>query len=182
MDRYIDVLQGTFVLALVSPLSTNKGKELVKTSKYYLYDQGIVNTIVQDFRPIESRPDAGVIREAFVFWELKKHADIRYAIKYWRTSDGNEVDFVLEKDRGLLPIEVKSGWKRGKVPPGLAAFFRYYPETKDGVVLYDGPEELRVEDGRTIHFAPLHKAALCLGLLKTTRSPTDAAIASRRVN
>lgn len=165
VDRYIDVMQGTFVLALVPPLSSNKAKELVRTNKYYLYDQGVVNTIAQDFRPLELRPDAGAIREAFVFWELKKRADIRYAIKYWRTSDGKEVDFVLEKDRALLPIEVKSGWKPGKVPPGLAAFFRYYPEAREGVVLYDGPEAQSDEGGHTVRFAPLHKAAACLALL-----------------
>jgi len=162
----LDVLQGTFVLTLVPPLSANKSKELVKTSKYYLYDQGVVNTIIQDFRPLERRPDAGSIREAFVFWELKKHADIRYAVKYWRTSDGKEVDFVLEKDRSFLPIEVKSGWKEGKVnPQDLAAFFRYYPDTRDGVVLYDGPELLVQEEGHRIHFVPLYKAALCRSLL-----------------
>lgn len=165
LDRYLEVLQGTFVLALVPPLSNNKAKELVKTNKFYLYDQGVVNTIIQDFRPLELRSDAGAIREAFVFWELTKRADVRYAIKYWRTADGKEVDFVLEKDRALLPIEVKSGWKPGKVPPGLAAFFNYYPEVKDGVVLYDGPELTCSDGSHTVHFAPLHKAAACLALL-----------------
>ena len=165
VERYLEILQGTFVLALVPPLFSNKSKELVKTSKYYLYDQGVINTIIQDFRPLELRPDGGVIREAFVFWELKKYADLRYLIKYWRTSDGKEVDFVLEKNRALLPIEVKSGWKAGKVPPGMAAFFRYYPDVLDGVVLYDGPERIVQLDGHRIHFAPLHKAAACLGFL-----------------
>lgn len=165
IDRYLEVLQGTFVLALVPPLSTNKAKELVKTNKFYLYDQGVVNTIIQDFRPPELRGDGGTIREAFVFWELKKHADIRYTITYWRTSDGKEVDFVLEKDRSLLPIEVKSGWKAGKVPPGLAAFFRYYPEVREGVVLYDGPEQISQDGVHTIHFAPLYKASSCFTLL-----------------
>ena len=165
LDRYLEVLQGTFVLALVPPLSNNKAKELVKTNKFYLYDQGMVNTIIQDFRRLDLRSDAGAVREAFVFWELIKRADIRYAIKYWRTADGKEVDFVLEKDRVLLPIEVKSGWKPGKVPPGLAAFFQYYPEVSDGVVLYDGPEHISRDGSHTIHFAPLHKAVACLALL-----------------
>jgi hypothetical protein len=165
IDRYLEILQGTYVLALVPPFFTNKVKELVKTNKFYLYDQGVLNTIIQDFRPLELRPDAGIIRETFVFWELKKHADIRYNISYWRTVEGKEVDFILEKDRSLLPIEVKSGWKTGKVPPGLAAFFRYYPEVKDGVVLYDGPEQICQDGAHTIHFAPLWKAASCFSLL-----------------
>jgi len=158
IDRYLEVLQGTFVVSLLPPLSSNKGKELVKTNKFYVYDQGVVNSIVQDFRPLDARPDSGMLREAFVFWELKKHMDIRHSLKYWRTADGSEVDFVLEKDRELLPIEVKSSWKAGKIPSGLSTFFRYYPEARSGVVLYEGPETTVVHEGRAVHFAPLYKA------------------------
>jgi len=166
IDRYIDVLQGTYVLALVPPLSTNKGKELVRTNKYYLYDQGVINAIVQDFRPVSLRPDAGMIREAFVFWELRKTIDIRYSIRYWRTADGKEVDFVLERDRVLLPVEVKSGWKTGKIPPGIKQFFSYYPETRAAVVLYDGAESIAEHEGRRIYFEPLFKASRIPALLE----------------
>lgn len=165
VDRYLDVLQGTFVLALVPPLSTNKSKELVRTNKYYLYDQGVINAIVQDFRPAAQRPDAGMIREAFVYWELRKTVDIRYSIRYWRTADGKEVDFVLERDRALLPVEVKSSWKTGKLPPGIKHFFTYYPETRAAVVLYDGAEAMVEYEGRRIYFEPLYKASRIPALL-----------------
>lgn len=158
IERYLDVLAGTFVLALLPPLSKNKGKELTKTPKFYLYDQGIINSIIQDFREIELRPDAGTLREQFVFWELKKHCDIRYSLHYWRTADRKEVDFVLEKDRALLPIEVKSSWTPPAIPSGLRHFLEYYPETRSAVVLYDGPERLSQHGACTIYFAPLHKA------------------------
>jgi len=166
VDRYLDVLQGTYVLALVPPLSTNKGKELVRINKYYLYDQGVINAIVQDFRPTAQRPDAGMIREAFVYWELRKTVDIRYSIHYWRTADGKEVDFVLERDRAFLPIEVKSNWKTGKLPPGIRHFFRFYPETRVAVVLYDGPEAMVEDEGRRVYFEPLYKASRIPALLE----------------
>ena len=165
IDRYLEVLQGTFVVSLVPPLSSNKGKELVKTNKFYFYYQGVVNTIVQDFRPLDARPDSGMLREAFVFWELKKHIDVRHSLKYWRTADGSEVDFVLEKDRELLPIEVKSSWKPGKIPSGLSTFWRYYPEAKSGIVLYDGPEMTCAHEGHEVHFAPLYKAGRVVEVL-----------------
>ena len=169
VDRYLDVLQGTYVMALVPPLSTNKSKELVRTNKYYLYDQGVINAIVQDFRPPALRPDAGMIREAFVYWELRKTVDIRYSIHYWRTADGKEVDFVLERDRMLLPVEVKSSWKTGKLPPGIKHFFNYYPETLVAVVLYDGAEATVVHEGRRIYFEPLYKASRIPALLDGVR-------------
>lgn len=159
VDRHIEVLEGTFVLSLVKPLSGNGNKELVKTPKYFLYDQGVINAIVQDFRPAHLRPDQGALYEQFVYWELKKNLDVRFQIKYWRTADGKEVDFIVEKDREFLPVEVKSAWPTGKIPPGLVHFFAAYPETKTGVVLYDGPEREVETNSRKVIFAPLFKAA-----------------------
>ena len=158
IDHYLDVLTGTFVLALLPPLANNRGKELTKTPKFYLYDQGIINSVIQDFRNIGLRPDAGMLREQFVFWELRKNLDIRYSLHYWRTTDGKEVDFVLRKDQELLPIEVKTLWKPPALPPGLRHFLDLYPETRNALVLYDGPEHQNRRGSCTIHFAPLHKA------------------------
>jgi predicted AAA+ superfamily ATPase len=155
----------TFVLALLPPLTNNRGKELTKTPKFYLYDQGIVNSIIQDFRSIDLRPDAGMLREQFVFWELKKSIDIRFSLHYWRTTDGKEVDFVLRKDQELFPIEVKSSWNPPALPTGLRHFLTFYPETRKAVVLYDGPERTSRHGPCVVHFAPLHKAFALPGFL-----------------
>jgi predicted AAA+ superfamily ATPase len=165
IDRYLDVLVGTFVLALLPPLTNNRGKELTKTPKFYLYDQGIVNSIIQDFRSIDLRPDAGMLREQFVFWELKKSIDIRFSLHYWRTTDGKEVDFVLRKDQELFPIEVESSWNPPALPTGLRQFLTFYPETRKAVVLYDGPERTSRHGPCVVHFAPLHKAFALPGFL-----------------
>ncbi len=133
--------------------------------KAYLYDQGVVNAIARDFREPGSRPDIGRLNEHFAFWEIRKSLDIRYSLFYWRTTDGKEVDFVLEKDRQYLPIEVKSAWTAGKVPPGIRGFFSYYPETRSALVLYDGTDKTIELEGRTIRFAPLYKASRAISLL-----------------
>lgn len=165
IDRHIDVMEGTFVLSLVRPLARNGGKELTKTPKYFFYDQGVLNSIIQDFRPAHLRQDAGILNEQFVYWELKKNADIRFQVKYWRTSDGKEVDFVLEKDKALLPIEVKSAWPSGKVPSGMAHFLKEYPDTHTAVVLYEGPETMIRHHDAQIFFLPLYKACRVFSLL-----------------
>ncbi len=157
IDRHLDVLTGTYVLSLLPPLSQNKGKELVKTPKFYFYDQGVLNSIIQDFRPLHLRQDQGMMNEQFVYWELKKNLDIRYRLAYWRTADGKEVDFILEKDREYLPIEVKTTAAE-KIPSGILHFFSYYPETRAAVILHDGPEAVQSHEGRRIFFAPLYKA------------------------
>ncbi len=162
VERYLEVLQGTFVLAILPPFANNRGKELSKTPKYYLYDQGIINSIIQDFRPLDARQDSGLMREQFVFWELRKNMEIRFSLKYWRTTDGKKVDFVLQKDAELLPIEVKSSWKPGKLPAGLRSFLGLYPETHKAAVLYDGPEHTVSSGSCTVQFSPLYKAQAIL--------------------
>lgn len=156
--RQIEVMVGTYVIGLLKPLFTNKTKEIVKTPKVFFYDQGIANVIARDFRPYDARPDKGAILEQFVYWELVKSLDVRYSLHYWRTTDKQEVDFVLAKDRQYLPIEVKASWNKQSIPPGLKAFFKYYPETTHAVILTDCIDhEMRYHD-KTIYFVPIYKS------------------------
>lgn len=158
VQQQIDVLVGTYVLRLLRPLFTNKGKELVKTPKIYFYDQGVANAIMSDFRSPDKRQDCGALYEQFVYWELEKSLDIRFTLHYWRTADQHEVDFVVVKDREYLPIEVKTSWQAGKIPPGLKAFLRYYPETRNAVVLSNCLADPVKLDHCTIHFHPWYRA------------------------
>ena len=150
ITRHIEVMTGTYTLMQLRPLYTHKNKELKKTSKFYLYDQGIINTVIQDFRPRRLRGDGGVIIEQFVYQEILKSLDIRFQIKYWWTTDGKEVDFVLEKDRTYLPIEVKTHWQKGKIPTGIKAFCKAYPECKTAMILSEGEEYEETIDGLRI--------------------------------
>lgn len=156
--RQIEVLNGTYVISLLKPFFNNKAKEITKTPKVYFYDQGVANVILNDFRPLEKRIDRGKILEQFVYWELIKSLDIRFNLSYWRTIDKNEVDFVLAKDREYLPIEVKSNHDPSKIPLGLKAFFKFYPETKMGVVLGDYQNKELHYDQKTIYFMPWYRA------------------------
>ena len=156
--KQIEVMAGTYVIGLLRPLYTNKTKEITKTNKVFFYDQGIANVITNDFRPIEKRVDCGAILEQFVYWELVKSLDIRFNLRYWRTADKKEVDFVLEKDREYLPIEVKSYGDTARVPTGLKAFFRYYPKTKAAVILTDCQDTQIQYRNKTIYFMPWYKA------------------------
>ena len=74
-------------------------------------DTGLRNSLINDFRAIDSRPDKGNLVECFVFQQLyfrrKLDNNFRYEIKYWRTKQGAEVDFVIKFQDELIPLEVK---------------------------------------------------------------------------
>jgi predicted AAA+ superfamily ATPase len=78
-----------------------------------------------------------------------------YELYYWRTSNGQEVDFVLYGEQGLIAIEVKrTSTIRPREMSGLRAFIKDYPMAKP-LLLYGGPHHL-FEKG--IEFIPLEKA------------------------
>lgn len=109
--RYLLQLENTFIIKLINTYATNKTTEIKKTPKAYFLDMGLRNSLINDFRPVDSRPDKGNLVEGFVFQQLyyrrRLENNFRYEIKYWRTKQGAEVDFVIEFQDELIPVEVK---------------------------------------------------------------------------
>ena len=137
VNRYLDILEETYVNFRVYSYSKNLGNELKKSCKTYLFDLGIRNAILKDFSRITKRPDKGVVLESFVFLKLQTIISPNMAIKFWRTKDGDEVDFILLKNRAPLPIEVKSQLTRPEIPKGLKRFLLRYKSTKHAYIIND---------------------------------------------
>lgn len=140
IQKYIDIMQHTFVLGVLSSFSRNLGNELKKSKKYYLYDIGIRNAIIKDFRGLAQRDDKGCVLESAVYLNLTSNLMSNEDLKFWRTRDGKEVDFVLIRDRQPIPIEVKSNLKKMNVPKGLEAFLRKYPNVSKAYVVNNSLE------------------------------------------
>lgn len=135
IQRYLDILEGTYVNSRVYSFSNNLGNELKKSCKTYLYDTGIRNSILKDFSDVNSRPDKGTLLESFVFLHLNQWLEPNMEIKFWRTKDGSEVDFILLKDRKPIPIEVKSRIAKAEIPNGLKRFLNRYTKVKHAFVI-----------------------------------------------
>jgi uncharacterized protein len=106
VNNYLHILQKCFHLALVKPFFRNLRKELTKMPKGFLLDTGLRNCLLNNFQQIPDRMDKGELWETVLFRVL---AD-KYgwdAIYYWRTADGNEVDFVLPEIESPFAIEAK---------------------------------------------------------------------------
>lgn len=117
--RYLDLLEKAFVLINVRGFSRNLRKEVVKTSRYYFYDNGVRNAIVGNFDFIEKRNDAGQLWENLMFMERLKYRamqGISANVYFWRTYDQQEIDLVEERDGKLDGFEFKWGGKQVKAP------------------------------------------------------------------
>ena len=115
VSRYIDLFEKAFIIKKIGGYSSNLRKEVTKTSRYYFYDNGIRNAIINNFNLIEQRNDIGMLWENFMVMERikKQHYYKIYSNNYfWRTYDKKEVDFVEERNGKLYGYEFK--WKAGK--------------------------------------------------------------------
>ena len=140
VERYIDLLEKSFVIFRLPPFNRNLRNELGKKNKIYFYDLGIRNSIIQQFQPIDLRNDKGALWENFLiverlkFIQSKTWRPNRY---FWRTQQQAEIDYIEERDGMLDAYEFKWLDKSARVP---LAFIKAYPDSTFKVVHRDNFE------------------------------------------
>jgi len=102
--EHLNVLEKTFIINLIKPFFTNRRLELTKNPKSYFIDLGIRNFLLSDFRSLENRNDSGSVMENYAHGFLN---NLVTDLKYWRTKSKAEVDFIIEKEQTVCPIEIK---------------------------------------------------------------------------
>ena len=105
VHRYLNLLETSYLLVRLPAYAVNRTKRLIKAPKIYWGDTGVAMHLTQDTEP------RGAHLENIVLHDLMSWRDSRIEraeLFYWRTSIGEEVDFVIETGSSLLPIEVKA--------------------------------------------------------------------------
>lgn len=100
---YLFILENTYIIKLLKPFSKNLRSELFKTPKIYFYDSGLAHLL---WLKVIAPEILGEIFETVVFSELVKKFG-KDSIRFWRTKDKKEIDFILEDKRDIIPIEAK---------------------------------------------------------------------------
>ncbi|AEI46966.1 ATP-binding protein [Runella slithyformis] len=134
VEKYLDLLSKVFVVYRVGGYSKNLRKEVSKSSRWYFYDNGVRNALIDNFNPISLRNDIGELWENYLMTErLKKNEyERKYKeIYFWRTYDQQEIDCIEVKNLELEAYEFKWGNRNVKVPK---AFAEAYPEAKFEVI------------------------------------------------
>ncbi len=134
VEKYLDLLAKTFVVYQLSAYSTNKRKEISKSSKWYFTDNGIRNAIIGDFRVLSMREDTGPLWESFLISErIKRRNNAREhaSFYFWRSYDGQEIDLVEEYNGEIAAFEFKWGDKKASIPP---RFRTHYPNASYTVI------------------------------------------------
>lgn len=136
VEKYIDLLEKSYIIFRLSALSRNLRNELKKSKKIYFYDNGIRNAILQNFTPLALRNDTGALWENFFISERIKHNHYtgHYVNSYfWRTKTQQEIDYIEECDGTMTAFEMKWNPRKGGIS-FPKAFIEAYP-VKESVII-----------------------------------------------
>lgn len=166
VGRYLEIAEEAHVLRLVPPFAGGKRAEVTGTSKVYFLDNGLRNAVFGGFKPSHERADRGALWENAVFNELAKRLDLLDEIRFWRSKNGAEVDFVVRRGERMVALEVKAAELiRPTVSRGTHSFLEAYRPACLGVV--NATLRLNtVEDGVPVRFVRPWELDLVLDALE----------------
>lgn len=139
----IDILEKTFVIHKSTPFYKNKRLELVKSPKFFFVDNGFRNMAIKNFLPASNRTDIGALNENYIATELVKKG---YAIRYWRTKSKAEVDFIVEDQGDVIPLEVKTTLNKPSVSRSFRSFLEKYQPPRGFITSQQLCDDISVND------------------------------------
>lgn len=142
VQRYIDLLEKSYVLFHLRSFSRNVRSELKKSRKIYFYDNGVRNAILGDYKPLDLRNDTGALWENYLISErMKRNAYNAFYGKsyFWRTKQQQEVDYIEDYDGMLHTYEFKLS--KTKQPRLAETFTKNYPDHTFTIVSPDNYQD-----------------------------------------
>ncbi|OGV69032.1 MAG: hypothetical protein A3K19_06265 [Lentisphaerae bacterium RIFOXYB12_FULL_65_16] len=147
VKAYYQILVDTMLGVFLDPFSAKGGRETISTTpKFYLFDVGVAGHLLKRDVPEERGELFGRAFEHFILMELLAYRSYRekdFAIAYWRTKTGLEVDFIL--DAGRIAIEVKGGRRVDNSDMRPLKAFTEERRPERSILVTNEPEPRRVE-------------------------------------
>ena len=128
VESYLQLLQQAFIIFPLTSYTSNQRNELKKSCKYYFWDNGVRNAVLNDFTPVVQRNDIGALWENYLVSERLKrnrYAQAEGFSHFWRTTDQMEVDYLEVCGERITAYEFK--WNAQKKSRVTKAFTNRYP-------------------------------------------------------
>ena len=158
LNRYLSILKGSYILLELEPYIFSASKRLVKSSKSYFFDNGIL-ALLTGFLSFDQLISTGLIGSRFenvVINELIKCIAPYYPFVefyFWRSSGGKEIDFIIDFKEKIIPVEIKwTNNAKNIKTSSLTGFLKDYKKAKYGIVVYNG--DFLIDKEKKIIFLP----------------------------
>ncbi|MDA2936404.1 ATP-binding protein [Patescibacteria group bacterium AH-259-L05] len=152
LKKHLTILEQTYIISLLQPYFTNKRVEVVKNPKVYFIDTGFRNLSIDNFNKLDTREDRGSLVENFVFRVLAENYAGLSGVRFWRTKSKAEVDFVLELQTNIIPVEVRYSSKP-VIGKSFYSFINKFSPEKGFIITKDYTGEIKAGKTRII-FVP----------------------------
>jgi predicted AAA+ superfamily ATPase len=142
IEKYIGLLEKTFVIFRLQALSRNLRNEVKKSRKIYFYDNGIRNAIINNFNAVNNRQDIGALWENYIISERIKYTSYQRIHSnrfFWRTKQQQEIDYIEERAGKMWAYEFK--YNALKASYLSKTFINAYPEHNFQVINPDNYSE-----------------------------------------
>ena len=144
VEKYIDLLEQSFVVFRLPSFSRNLRSEIKKSVKIYFWDTGIRNAVIGNVLPLSSRApnEIGHLWENYIIAERKKKLiNEPFAPRsfFYRTHSKQEIDYLEETPQGLTAYEIK--WNSKKSSNATKAFLKAYPDACESIISRDNYAE-----------------------------------------
>lgn len=135
VDRYIGLLEQSFIIYRLGSFSSNLRNELKRANKVYFWDTGIRNALINNFNPLEKRSDVGALWENYAITERRKYMlnkRANFEHYFWRTTNQQEIDLIETENGDISAFEIK--WNPDKQVKFPSAFSKGYSEASMEVI------------------------------------------------
>ena len=135
VERYLDMLSKVFVVYRISGFNRNLRKEIVKNNRWYFYDNGVRNALIQNFNKLDLRADVGELWENYLAAErikFQNYTQLHCTNYFWRTYDQQELDWVETEGDTIRSYEFK--YNLNKSPKAPTGWKNAYPEASFEVI------------------------------------------------
>ena len=157
LKKYLFYLEKTFIIKKVSPYFQNIRKEITKSPLFYFYDLGLRNFAVNLFGHLENEINIGFVFENFINNIIQqKIQNTNQSLNFYRTKDGAEIDFIVNKGNEIVPIEVKyKNLKTPTISKSIGNFIKRYKVKKIIIVNLNFHHKMKVNNTEII-FLPFY--------------------------
>lgn len=151
VNAWLSILQASYIIFLLQPYHNNFNKRLIKSSKLYFYDTGIICSLLglDNAQQVEQYYLRGALFENFIIADIYKQFYNQAKtpkLYFWRDSHGHEVDCIVEQGTTPLPVEIKSGMTFDKRFLDGLCYWQELAGQKKSMVVYGGNEEISIKD------------------------------------
>jgi hypothetical protein len=150
--RYLNLLETTHLFDRLPAYAASRTTRLLKSPKAFFNDPALAVFLAgyYELDDLRQAREFGSYFETFIYHHLRILTRLMTPsarLYFWRTTEGHEVDFVIEYGRKILGIEVKLTDNLGyRDTAGLRLFLEQHPKTAAGLIIYGGKEIKRLDE------------------------------------